>query len=148
MVLFVIAWPKPDQLRHAERRPIRELDFLGCLLLIAASILFVFPFQEGGIRTNSWGTAVFIAPLVVGCVCWVLLIGWEVTASRLWERSVAAMLPLRLLKHRVFMSCVLATMLTGFPYFVIIYSFPLRFQVVNQTSPLRAGIGWLGPYPL
>lgn len=147
MIWFVIAWPRPNQLRHAERRPVRELDFLGCVLLIAASILVVFSFQEGGISNNAWGTAIFIAPLIVGCVCWVLLIGWEMIVARLWEYSIAATLPLRLLTLRVYISGVLATMLTGFPYFVVIYSLPLRFQVVNETSPLTAGIGRFKPDP-
>ncbi|TGO53866.1 hypothetical protein BCON_0116g00100 [Botryotinia convoluta] len=31
----------------------------------------------------------------------------------------------------------------GFPYFVVIYSLPLRFQVVNGKSPLTAGLGLL-----
>ena len=141
MVLFIIAWPRPDQLHHAERRSFRELDFLGCLLLMAASLLIVFPFQMAGIRTNAWGTAIFIAPLVVGCVCWMLLIGWEISVGRIWDQSVAVMLPLGLMRRRVFLSCVLATMLTGFPYFVVIYSLPLHFQVVHNTRPLAAGIG-------
>ena len=41
------------------------------------------------------------------------------------------------------MAGVLATMLTGFPYFVVIYSLPLYFQVVNGKSALLAGIGLL-----
>ncbi|TGO91921.1 hypothetical protein BPOR_0015g00310 [Botrytis porri] len=32
------------------------------------------------------------------------------------------------------------TLLMGFPYFVVIYSLPLRFQVVNGKSPLTAGL--------
>lgn len=148
MIMFVVAWPRSDQLRHAERRPFRELDFLGCFLLIAASVLVVYPFQESGIRTDAWGTAVFIAPLLVGCVCWAVLLGWELGIISRGKRSVAALLPLPLLKRRVYMSCVMATMLTGFPYFLVIYSLPLHFQVVNNTTALTAGIGMLNSQAL
>lgn len=41
------------------------------------------------------------------------------------------------------MSAVIATTLTGFPYFVVIYSLPTRFQVVNGHSALASGIALL-----
>ena len=143
LVLFCIAWPKANQIHHAERRPFRELDLVGCVLLIAASVLVVFSFEEGGLGVNAWGSALFIAPLFIGCVCWALLFGWEAIVARQWEHSIAAIFPMRLLKRRVYMAGVLCTLLSGFPYFVVIYSLPLRFQVVNEKSALLAGIGLL-----
>ncbi|MCJ1433471.1 hypothetical protein MMC27_002833 [Xylographa pallens] len=143
LVLFCIAWPKANQIHHAERRSFRELDIVGCVLLIAASVLVVFSFQEGGLGVNAWGSAIFIAPLLIGCVCWALLFGWEAIVARRWEHSIAAIFPQRLMKRRVYMAGVLCTLLSGFPYFVVIYSLPLRFQVVNEKSALLAGIGLL-----
>ncbi|MCJ1399791.1 hypothetical protein MMC11_002994 [Xylographa trunciseda] len=143
LVLFCIAWPKANQIHHAERRSFRELDFVGCVLLIAASVLVVFSFQEAGLGVNAWGSAIFIAPILIGCVCWALLFGWELTVARLWEHSIAAVFPFRLMKRRIYMAGVLCTLLGGFPYFVVIYSLPLRFQVVNGKSALLAGVGLL-----
>jgi len=60
--------------------------------------------------------------------------------ARFWEETLATMFPLRLIKRRVYMAYVLSTLLIGFPYFLIIYSLPLRFQVVNGRSPLAAGV--------
>ena len=130
-------------MRPHQRRSFRELDFVGCILLIAASVLFVFAFQEGGIRTNAWGTALVIAPLVIGSVCWIFLFGWEFTVEKMREQDIAAIFPFRFLRFRVYMAGVTATLLSGFPYFLVIYSLPLRFQVVNEKSPLLAGIGLL-----
>jgi hypothetical protein len=143
MILFNITWPKANQMHHAERRPLRELDIVGSALLIAASVLVVFSLQEGGLNANAWGTALFIAPLLVSCLCWILLFGWEVTVARFWEGTVAAIFPLRLLGRRVYMAGVVSATMIGFPYFVIIYSLPIRFQVVNEMSALSAGIGLL-----
>jgi hypothetical protein len=143
MVLFCIAWPKPNQIRDTERRLFRELDIVGCLLLIAASVLVVFALQEGGLSANAWGTALFITPLVIGCLCWVLLFSWEVIVARLWEDSMVAIFPLRLLKRRVYMASTLFALFTGFPYFVTVYNLPIRFQVVNDMTPLNAGLGLL-----
>lgn len=143
MIMFRVAWPKPDQMRHATRRSFREMDFVGGFLLIAASVLVVFSFQQGGIVANAWGTAIFIVPLVVGSVCWVLFFGWEIYISRRFGDSMAAMFPLRLLQRRVYIAAVLSTLLTGFPYYVVIYNLPLYFQVVYGKSALGAGVGLL-----
>ena len=143
LILFCIAWPKSNQLRPVQRQFFRQLDIIGCILLIAASVLVVYSFQEAGINANFWGSAKFIAPLVVGCLCWVLLFAWEALVFRLWEESVASIWPLRLFKHRVFMAAMFSTMITGFPYFAIIYNLPIRLQVVNGKNQLESGVGLL-----
>jgi hypothetical protein len=63
--------------------------------------------------------------------------------ARFWEGTVAAIFPLRLLGRRVYMAGVVSATMIGFPCFVIIYSLPIRFQVVNEMSALSAGIGLL-----
>jgi hypothetical protein len=60
-----------------------------------------------------------------------------------WEDKIATMFPLRLIKHRIYMGHFVSTLLAGFPYFVVIYSLPLRMQVVNGKSPLVAGLALL-----
>ncbi|KAJ4354458.1 uncharacterized protein N0V89_006195 [Didymosphaeria variabile] len=147
IILFALAWPNQKQLPPAERRPFRQMDFLGFFLLIAASVPFVFAFQEAGIHVvsnaNVWKTAIFVAPLIVGIICWIALFGWEYIISVRWSASINAFLPIRLAKRRVYMSAVAATMLSGFPYFVVIYSLPTHFQVVNDHSALASGIALL-----
>ncbi|KAL1599693.1 hypothetical protein SLS60_007496 [Paraconiothyrium brasiliense] len=147
IILFALTWPNQQQLPPAERRPFHQMDFLGFFLLIAASVSFVFAFQEAGIHivsaANVWKTAIVVAPLVVGIICWMVLFGWECMISIRWSDSINAFLPLRLAKLRVYMSAVAATMLSGFPYFVVIYSLPTHFQVVNEHSALASGIALL-----
>ncbi|CAN9202586.1 unnamed protein product [Alternaria sp. RS040] len=57
--------------------------------------------------------------------------------------SPRALFPIRLAKNRVYISAVVTTMLTGFPYFFIIYSLPTRFQVVNGKNAIVSGIALL-----
>ncbi|KAE8448857.1 hypothetical protein EG329_008859 [Mollisiaceae sp. DMI_Dod_QoI] len=140
LVTFIIAWPKPNQIYHRERRALKQLDFLGAGLVIAASVLVVFSFQEAGLGADAWNQAIFVAPLVVGVVLWFALFGWEVLAARFWEATLMTMFPLRLIKRRVFMGHFVTTLLAGFPYFMVIYSLPLRIQVVNERSQLTAGV--------
>jgi hypothetical protein len=143
LVLFIMAWPSPQQLRPAQLRPWKELDIIGAIVIIAASVLTVFSFQEAGLKPNSWRSAIFIAPLLIGCLGWLSLFGWEILVNRFWDTSFATMFPLRLMKRRVFMGHALSTLLVGFPYFMVIYSLPLRIQVVNGKSPLVAGVSLL-----
>lgn len=142
-MLFIIAWPKPNQLRPARRRPLKELDIIGAILIIAASVLIVFSFQDAGLKANAWKQAIFIVPLIVGCLCAAGLVGWEYFVAHTWEGKFATMFPLRLMKRRVYMGCVATALLGGFPYFVVIYALPLRLQVVNEKSPLLAGLSLL-----
>ncbi|PVI05340.1 MFS multidrug transporter-like protein [Periconia macrospinosa] len=147
LVLFAIAWPTDKELVPRERRSISQLDFVGFLLLIGASVPFVFAFQEAGIRvvmsTNAWSAAVFVAPLVVGIVCWIALFGWEYLIHIRWSNSIGALFPLRMARSKAYMSAVTSTVLMGFPYLVIIYILPIRFQIVNGRSALASGIALL-----
>ncbi|KAF7932438.1 uncharacterized protein EAE98_003737 [Botrytis deweyae] len=131
LILFYLVWPNENQLHQSKRRPLRQLDLVGACILIIASILFVFAFQEAGLKTNSWNTPLFLIPLI------------EFIVQRKWEEKLATMFPWRLIKNRVYMFGLATTLLMGFPYFVVIYSLPLRFQVVNGKSPLTAGLGLL-----
>ncbi len=56
---------------------------------------------------------------------------------------MASVFPMPFLKHRVYIAGVLSATMIGFPYFVILYNLPIRFQVVNEMSALSAGIGLL-----
>ena len=103
----------------------------------------VFSFQEAGIRINSWKTALFIAPLLVGCICWILLFGWESLVARRWEEKLMTMFPIRVIRQRVYIGYVISTLLAGFPYFMVIYTLPQRLQVVNGKTPLMAGVSIL-----
>ncbi|KAI1383605.1 major facilitator superfamily transporter [Hypoxylon trugodes] len=140
MLLFYFAWPKPQYLPNNERRSWKELDYVGSVLLIAAAVLVVFPFQNAGNMTDQWSKAIFIAPLVIGVALWVALVGWSIFVERHWGGAIDAALPMRLLHDRVYASAVFNTLLLGFPYMLIIYAFPLRLQMVNGKNPSMAGI--------
>ncbi|TGJ85966.1 hypothetical protein E0Z10_g2812 [Xylaria hypoxylon] len=140
LLLFFMMWPKPQHLPNLERRSWRELDYLGSSLLIAATVLVVFPFQNAGSATNQWGQAIFLAPLIVGLIAFLGVFAWSLFVDRRWGDKIAAALPMSLLRDRVYASAVLNTMFLGFPYILIVYAFPLRCQVVNGKDALIAGV--------
>ncbi|KAH0372502.1 glycoside hydrolase family 55 protein, partial [Aureobasidium melanogenum] len=140
VALFLLTWPAGDMIKQPVRLPWRRLDFPGSFLLIAASVLVVFAFQEAGLRPSSWDKALFLAPLLVGCFCWCTLFAWEFLAP---AQSISVILPPRLLKRRIYIFTVMITILTGFVNFSAIYALPLHFQIVNGTSSLVAGVALL-----
>lgn len=143
LVMFLIAWPDANSMRHPERKPHKEVDFVGSFLLIAASVLVVFAFQESGAHPGFWGSALFIAPLVTGSVCWLLLGVYEVGIQKFKQDSIAPLLPKSLLTRRIYVAGALTAVITGFPYYVVVYNVPLHLQIVNDKTPLIAGISLL-----
>ncbi|KAL2016161.1 hypothetical protein VTK56DRAFT_4129 [Thermocarpiscus australiensis] len=138
-VVFLLAWPDKKYLPSLERRAWKEVDFVGAFLLIAAAVLIVFPFQNSS-GAAQWSQPTFIAPVVAGIVALLALFAWQYFVEYHWRRKLAAAFPFVLLSNRVYAFAVLHTMLTGFPFLLSIYAFPLRFQVVYGRSTLQAGL--------
>ncbi len=92
---------------------------------------------------NYLGTALFIAPLAAGCVCWLLLVSWEVAVGKFMQESISPLFPKSLVKRRVYVAGALTALITGFPYYVVVYNVPIHLQIVHGKSPLQAGLGLL-----
>ncbi|KAF4442164.1 Multidrug resistance 3 [Fusarium acutatum] len=142
LVIFILTWPKPEYLPSQERRAWKELDFLGSLLVIAAAVLVVFSFQNAGTeRSNDgWKTSIFIAPLICGLFACGLLIAWQIFIQHRWHDRFAPAFPINIFRNRIYSTAVANTLLNGFPYLLLIYAIPLRFQVVSGKSALISGV--------
>ncbi|CAL5868750.1 uncharacterized protein PFLUO_LOCUS2977 [Penicillium psychrofluorescens] len=141
LIIFLLSWPKAEHLPSTTRRSWKEFDYVGSFLIIAAAVLVVFSFQNAGESPGTaWGTAVFIAPLTVGLVLWLALLAWGYLAGRVFEGHLAPTFPIRLFRNRAYAAAAISTLCLGYPYFIITYTFPLRAQVVDDKSPLLAGI--------
>ncbi|KAM0348767.1 hypothetical protein ACHAPU_004206 [Fusarium lateritium] len=142
LLIFVFTWPKAEYLPNIQRRAWKEVDFLGSFLAIAAAVLVVFSFQNAGTSKSNagWSTAVFIAPLVCGLIACVVLVAWQIFIQQRWHDRFAPAFPISIFKNRVYSTAVINTLLNGFPYLLLIYAIPLRFQVVSGKSALIAGI--------
>lgn len=99
MVIFALAWPKDGSQDQVIRKKSIQFDVVGSLLLLAASVLVVFGLHEGGTGAYSWDSAVVVAPLVVGGLCWIALFLWSFVLSRARWSNIAAIYPLELFSH-------------------------------------------------
>ena len=79
IAIMLICWPskeksykKPSITWHS----IQQVDWVGAILLLAASILLVFALQEGGSTAYSWNSATIISTLTISGVCWIGFFAW------------------------------------------------------------------------
>ncbi|RGP66400.1 hypothetical protein FLONG3_8837 [Fusarium longipes] len=142
LIIFAFAWPKAEYLPSQQRRAWKELDFLGSFLAIAAAVLIVFSFQNAGTEPSNqgWKTALFIVPLACGLFACGLLVSWQIFIQHRWYDRFAPAFPVNIFRSRVYSTAVVNTLLNGFPYLLLIYAIPLRFQVVSGKSALIAGV--------
>ncbi|KAI5865563.1 siderophore iron transporter mirA [Durotheca rogersii] len=111
-----------------------ELDFLGCLLLIAGLSLILVPVSLTGSQNSmAWSQPHFIAMLVVGCVLFVLFFVWDSLFAK------KPFIPFRLVRHKTVMAaCALCVFdLTHYALFSVF--FPSYLQVAAHYSPGHAG---------
>lgn len=77
MPVILIAWPRrPKTDSQPVDATLAQIDILGAILLLAASILLVFSIQEAGAMRYRWDSAVIVTTLVLSGVCWLSFTGW------------------------------------------------------------------------
>jgi MFS family permease len=67
--------PRPTEASQ-QVRPLERLDIPGSVLLLLATMSIVAAFQKAGSRF-SWGSAYFIALLIISVLLWLELVVWE-----------------------------------------------------------------------
>ncbi|KAL3479547.1 MFS general substrate transporter [Aspergillus californicus] len=129
LVALLIVWP--NDFHYAKNVRFRHLDYLGALLILLGSVLFVFILNEAAIRTYAWKSVPVILILIISGFSWIVL-------PKL--RHIRPQLPFRLLSSRVMVAGFVSTILTGFVMLLIIINIPLRAQIVNLKDAVASGI--------
>lgn len=137
---FTIGWPHRTTAYDSTKRRYKEFDYIGAFLIMTASVLVVFGLQEAGTGEHAWNSSVVLGTLITGCLSWILLVAWESYVHLRYRDTLASMFPIEVITNRPLMAGAISTTLTGFTFFLLIVSLPLRFQIVNLKSPAAAGI--------
>ena len=112
---------------------IAELDIFGFLIFTLANVLFLLGLQWGG-ASYAWNSSVVIGLLCGGIVGFVVFSIWLV-----WKGE-SALVPLRLLRGRIFVSINVTTFIQSGATFIALYWMPLWFQAIKQASPFASGV--------
>lgn len=157
---MLFCWPRKEKTYENSSvsvRSLKQVDWLGAILLVAASTLLVFALQEAGSTAFSWNSGVIVSTLTVSGLCWIGFFAWITWLSFSNVHRLRAIFPFTIALARpvgpaiMYVApcewlCISADMnqslilLTGFPYFVVVINLPQRFQVVNGDSPIMAGV--------
>lgn len=134
----------------------RQLDLVGSFLIFTACSFIIAALQEGNFRL-PWSSAMVISFLVISGLSWIAFIWWEWFIHRL-DSEIIPMFPWRLTMNRAFMGAALYVssssklnkstdeptsrgfFTTGLPLTVCVLNLPQRFQTVNGSSPIGAGV--------
>lgn len=141
MKIFLLSWPKAEDILPFTRRSWKSFDYVGSALLIAAAVLIVFAFQNVGVSVvDVWSSPVFISPIVAGVACWVALFTWQYVVEFRAAHHTMPTFPLSLFQNRFYASGVVTTLFLGFPLFMLLFSVPLRAQLVSGKSAIVAAV--------
>lgn len=100
LVTLLLVWP--NDFHFAKNVRFRHLDYLGALLILVGSVLFVFILNEAAIRAYAWNSAPVIIVLIISALSWGVLVYWQwVVLSKPRFKQIRPQLPFRLLSSRV-----------------------------------------------
>ena len=111
----------------------RHIDWLGSLLVVAATTALVVPLVWGGVE-YPWSSPFVVSLLVVSVVLFGL---FGLVEYRVGDR---ALLPLHMFSSRNFCLCLTIRFLDGIVLFFLISLLPDFFETVWDCSPLVSGL--------
>ena len=115
---------------QGRERPV--IDYLGAGLLAAGLSAIVLVTSQGG-TTWAWDSAQVILVAALGA----MLLAFFLAAER---RAREPVLPLTLLRDRVFAVAGALSLVVGFAMFGSVTFLPLYFQTVDASTPTEAGL--------
>ncbi|RAL14313.1 uncharacterized protein BO97DRAFT_412635 [Aspergillus homomorphus CBS 101889] len=146
-----------------------KADTVGCLLLLSFSVLFVAAFQEANVR-YAWSSATIISLLAISGALLAAFVAWEWMVANRQYLGFEPILPWGILRNRVLLGAILfvrpcpppsshvprltladrgpklyrlrysGCFLTGPAVTILYIELPQRFQTVNDSSAIGAGL--------
>lgn len=112
---------------------LRAVDWAGSLLIVGATLMFLFGLQYGGV-TYPWSSATVLCLIIFGALTFVLFILYE------WRIPTYPVMPLSLFTKRTNLATLSVVFLHGFVFISGSYYLPLYFQAVRGASPIKSGV--------
>ncbi|KAK3673924.1 hypothetical protein LTR78_006126 [Recurvomyces mirabilis] len=119
---------------------IKAIDWIGVLLVIGGTIMFLIGLQLGGVSA-PWQSAEVLCLLSFGVTTLALFLFWE------WRSARSPIMPQSIFAGRSNKGTFAVASLHGFVFIPVTFYLPLYFQAVRGASPIQSGI-WLLPTAL
>lgn len=112
---------------------LKAIDWVGSLLIVGATLMFLFGLQYGG-ETYPWDSATVVCLIVFGVLTFVLFILYE------WKFPKYPVMPLGLFKSRTNVATLSVVFIHGVVFISGSYYLPLYFQGVRGATPILSGV--------
>ena len=101
LTLLLLTWPKSKTKTPFNLTLFRNVDFLGCILLLAASILLIFALQEAGSYVYAWSSGTIIGCLTVSAITFIAFTAWQQWLAAHPDFPVKPVFPVSVVRNRV-----------------------------------------------
>jgi len=112
---------------------LKAIDWIGSLLVVGATLMFLFGLQYGG-ETYPWDSATVVCLIVFGVFTFAIFILYE------WKVPKYPVMPLGLFKSRTNIATLSVVFIHGIVFISGSYYLPLYFQAVLGATPLLSGV--------
>jgi len=106
LAILLVAWPNDKSSRSFSRQSLLSIDFGGCVLSLAASILLIFALQEAGTHAYAWNSATIIASLSISGVACLAFVAWQQWLASHPDIVTKVVFPIKTVGQRV-LGCAL-----------------------------------------
>ncbi|KAL9078059.1 MAG: hypothetical protein Q9157_003027 [Trypethelium eluteriae] len=120
------------------KQQLGRIDIPGTISLLMATVFLVAALEEAT-TAYSWDSPLVIVFLGISGLSWTLSFAWSWWSSAS-KSSREMVFPWRFVQNRASVGLISLAVLSGAPFTIAIVQLPLRFQSVDDASPLGAGI--------
>ena len=112
---------------------LRAIDWVGTLLIIGGTLMFLFGLEFGGID-YPWSSPTVICLIVFGVVTWTLALLYE------WKVAKYPVIPTRIFNNWHNVTILVICFCHSFVFIAGSYYLPLYFQTVLLATPILSGV--------
>ena len=108
ITLLFVYWPDKRRQHSTWQDALSKIDFIGNVLLIAASSMLVFAMQQAGSLVTDWKDPKIVVTLTLSGLSWLGLCIWEILlGTRLRRLRIEPIFPIRLAMKKAYVSGLL-----------------------------------------
>ncbi|CAK4030796.1 MFS-type transporter [Lecanosticta acicola] len=115
---------------------LKAIDWIGTLLIVGGTLLFLFGLQYGG-ETAPWDSAEVLCLIIIGVFTLFLFAMWE------WKFAKYPIMPMALFGSLTNCATFAVVFLHGLVFISASYYLPLYFQGIRGATPILSGVDLL-----
>ncbi|KAF2161891.1 hypothetical protein M409DRAFT_69424 [Zasmidium cellare ATCC 36951] len=112
---------------------LKAIDWVGTLLIVGGTLMFLFGLQYGGV-TAPWDSALVLCLIIFGVFTIALFLIWE------WKMAKYPIMPMAIFASVTNCATLGVVFLHGYVFISASYYLPLYFQAIRGATPILSGV--------